>query len=161
MIRITCGTCGTTKGYKTSADGAITLAPEEEARLVARGVAAYETTPIISAAVSAVATAPVPPEEDGKGNDTPDKDGGRNVALLGVELPDEVDIVDGRFTEESLAAMTNSALAKLAHDLGLDAKRCRAKADYVALLSSIELDVDGQDDQDDDQPPDLSAEVPV
>lgn len=49
MIRIKCGTCGTSKGYKTQADGAFSLPISEEARLVSRGVADYVTTPIIGA----------------------------------------------------------------------------------------------------------------
>ncbi|MCI8857413.1 MAG: hypothetical protein HFH26_12840 [Clostridiaceae bacterium] len=49
MIRIKCGTCGTSQGYKTAADGKLTLPRTEEARLVARGVAEYVTRPILNA----------------------------------------------------------------------------------------------------------------
>ena len=47
MIRIICGTCGTSKGYMTEADGELTLPAAEEKRLVARGVAKYVTKPVI------------------------------------------------------------------------------------------------------------------
>ena len=47
MIYITCGTCGTSQGYKNKNDGAITLPAAEERRLVARGVAEYVTRPVI------------------------------------------------------------------------------------------------------------------
>lgn len=47
MIKIKCGTCGTSQGYKTAADGYISLPVAEEARLVARNVAEYMTEPII------------------------------------------------------------------------------------------------------------------
>ena len=47
MIRIICGTCGTSKGYKTEADGNLALPAAEEKRLVARGVAEYVTKPVI------------------------------------------------------------------------------------------------------------------
>ena len=47
MIYITCGTCGTSQGYKNKNDGAITLPAAEERRLVARGVAEHVTKPVI------------------------------------------------------------------------------------------------------------------
>lgn len=53
MIRIICGTCGTSKGYKTAADGELTLSAAEEKRLVARGVAEYVTRPVIGPASDA------------------------------------------------------------------------------------------------------------
>ena len=46
MIQITCGTCGTSQGYKTKNDGALTLPAAEERRLVARGVAEYVSAPV-------------------------------------------------------------------------------------------------------------------
>ena len=60
MIRITCGTCGTSRGYKTQADGALTLPAAEEQRLVRRGVAEYATRPIIGNGADS-------PVEDGDG----------------------------------------------------------------------------------------------
>lgn len=41
MIKIICGTCGTSKGNKTEKDGWLTLPPVEEARLVKRKVAVF------------------------------------------------------------------------------------------------------------------------
>lgn len=57
MIRIICGTCGTSKGYKTAADGELTLPAAEEKRLVARGVAEYVTRPVIGTDDTATALA--------------------------------------------------------------------------------------------------------
>lgn len=161
MIKITCGTCGTSKGFKTSGDGEFTLSADEEKRLVSRGVAEYVTRPIIGAD-SGVATPTVPHSEGGGGNNTPDQAGGQKMALDGLEIPDVLDIVDGHFTVESLGALTNKALAQLSTDLGLeDAKACKNKADYVALLSSVELEMPDQDEGDDDEPPTPGAELPV
>lgn len=160
MIKITCGTCGTSKGFKTSADEGFTLPAEEEKRLVSRGVAEYVTRPIIGAD-SGVATPSVPHSEGGGGNNTPDQTGGQKMALDGLEIPDVLDIVDGHFTVERLGTMTNKALADLAADLGLDAKTCKNKADYVALLSSVELDMADQDEDDGDDPPAPQTELPV
>lgn len=158
MIKIVCGTCDTSQGLKTSKDGEFTLPVNEEKRLVARKVAEYVTRPIIGPD-NGVATPHVPHSEGGGGNDTPDQDEGEKTSLDGLELPDTLDIVDGHFTEESLGAMTNKALAELAADLGLDAKACKNKADYVALLASVELDMADQDEG--DEPPTPSAELPV
>ena len=48
MIRIICGTCETVLGYKTRADGELTLPAAQEKRLVERGVAEYVTRPVIN-----------------------------------------------------------------------------------------------------------------
>lgn len=161
LIKITCGAYGhrppdRPETVKTVRAGETCDVPENEAkRLVDLGVAEYATA-------GAVATSATHPSEGGGGNNTPDQDGGDTVALDGLELPDTLDIVDGHFTEESLKAMTNSALASLADDLGLDAKACKTKADYVALLTSVELDMLDQDGGDgDDTPPTPKAELPV
>lgn len=47
MIRIICGTCETALGYKTRADGELTLPAAQEKRLVRRGVAEYVTRPVM------------------------------------------------------------------------------------------------------------------
>lgn len=130
------------------------VSDEEATRLVSLGVAELCTA-------EGVATPSVTHSEGGGCNDTPDQDEGKKTTLDGLELPDTLDIVDGHFTEESLGAMTNKALAELAADLGLDAKACKNKADYVALLASAELDMSDQDEGDDDEPPTPGAELPV
>ena len=56
MIYITCGTCGTSQGYKNRNDGALTLPAAEERRLVARGVAEYVTRPLIGTGTAPDAT---------------------------------------------------------------------------------------------------------
>ena len=73
MIRIKCGTCGTSQGYKTAADGKLTLSREEEARLVARGVADYVTRPVLNAVPDA-GTPAGGMEEDGQGIPLPDSE---------------------------------------------------------------------------------------
>ncbi len=130
--------------------------PEEAKRLVDLGVAEYAPT-------GAVATPPMPLSDNVGGNTTPDQGKGPVAAVNGVAIPDTLDIEDGHITEESLSTMTNAALAGLADDLGLDASKCKVKADYVALLTSVELDMAEQDGDggDDDEPPTPSAELPV
>lgn len=172
MIYITCGTCGTSKGYKNENDGAITLPAAEERRLVARGVAEYVTRPVIGPDTG-VAT---PAEgEDGSGaSDTPPENepastgqktgesggAGEEPAELQegeAEAPDTLDIVDGHFTTESLMELSRAEMEKLAADLGVDVKKCRNKSDIAALLVTVEVHADG----DGEAPPELGAEAPV
>lgn len=174
MIYITCGTCGTSKGYKTQADGAISLPAPEEARLVARGVASYATKPVIGPD-SGVATR-VEGENGGDQGDTPperapastgpetggSEDGGEDedTATLQegeVEASDTLDIVDGHFTRESLLRMQRPDMEKLAADFGIDARKCRNKGEIADLLVAVEV----QPGDDGEAPPELGAEAPL
>lgn len=165
MIRIICGTCGTSKGYKTAADGELTLPAAEEKRLVARGVAEYVTRPVMSPASDADS-----PVDGGDGGGTginpPDEDppveglenGGNAPPAL--DLPgsaETVDIIDGHFDRESLLQLTRPQMEKLAGDLGVDVSRCKNKGDIAALLVTVEVHVDGGGEI----PPELGAEAPV
>lgn len=167
MINIICGTCGTSKGYKTASDGDFFLPAAEEARLVARGVAAYVTKPIIGPA-EAVATPPAATGDNAGGIVTPGQGNGPVTIKNGVVVPDTLGIVDGHFVAEDLEQMTNASLSKLAADLGLDTKACKVKADFVALLAAAELDMtepatdDEEDTVDDGEiPPIVAPEGPV
>ncbi len=142
MIHITCGTCGTSQGYKTRADGPLSFPAPEEARLVSRGVASYVTKPVIGPDASAAT--PVPAYED-----TAKLQEGE------AEASDDLEIVDGHFTTESLMRLTRADMEKLAESLGVDISKCRNKGEIAEVLSAVELQ-DG-----DDTPPDLSAEGPV
>lgn len=172
MIQITCGTCGTSQGYKTKNDGALTLPAAEERRLVARGVAEYVTKPIIGPDTG-VATpregedgggAGVTPPENGPastGQETGKSGGaGEDVAELQdgeAEAPDTLDIVDGHFTVESLMELSRADMEKLAADMGVDVKKCRNKSDIAALLCAVEVQPGGSGEA----PPELGAEEPV
>lgn len=153
MIYITCGTCGTSQGYKSKNDGAITLPANEERRLVNRGVAEYVTRPIINRDDDA--------ESVSVGSNTPGTKDGAQTLKVGVAVPETLDIVDGHFTEESLRQMTNANLAKIGADLGLDVKKCKNKDDFVELLSEIELDIAETEDDDDENPPNLDDDTVV
>lgn len=145
---------------KTVRSGQSCDVPQDEAnRLVGLNVAKY-------AATETVATPPVPPGDNAGGNDTPDQDNGPVTLKNGVVVPDTLGIVDGHFVAEDLAQMTNPNLSKLATDLGLDIKACKVKADFVALLAAVELEIATPDDEDDtvddgETPPDVQPEGPV
>ena len=172
MIYITCGTCGTSQGYKNKNDGAITLPATEERRLVARGVAEYATKPVIGPDTGVATPAEdedgssageTPPEGDpaSTGQETGESGGaGEETAELQegeAEAPDTLDIVDGHFTIESLMELSRADMEKLAADLGVNVSKCRNKSEIAALLAAVEVHADG----DREALPELDAEGPV
>ena len=173
MIQIKCGTCGTSKGYKTQADGAFTLPAAEERRLVARGVADYVTKPIIGPDTG-VATLVKGGDDGNQGDTLTERDpasegletgesGGEGEAPAELqegegEAPDTLDIVDGHFTTESLMELSRADMEKLAADMGVDVKKCRNKSEIAALLAAVEVHTDGDGGE---APPELGAEAPV
>ena len=163
MIRVKCGTCGTTQGYKTEADGSFTLPAAEERRLVARGVAEYVTRPIIGP------DSPVGGEDDnGTGINPASEDqpverleNGEREAPA-VVLPgsaETVDIIDGHFDRESLLQLTRTQMEKLAGDMGVDVSRCRNKSDIADLLGEVDAEIPAETGG--EAPPELGAEAPV
>lgn len=150
MIQIKCGTCGTSQGYKTSKDGALSLPISEEARLVSRGVAAYVTKPVIGPD-PAVAT-PAEGEESGG---------------AGVYRPDGAEGAEGEETAyldpEQLKELTNAKLRELAEDMGIDTSKLKTKPQLIAAIANVPLEdaipEDGEDGG--DEPPELGTEDPV
>lgn len=167
MIRIICGTCGTSKGYKTAADGELTLPAAEEKRLVARGVAKYVTRPVMSPASDA--DSPVDGGDGGgAGINPPDEappverleNGGSEDPAGGLsDSAETLDIVGGHFTRESLMLMRRPDMEKLAGDLGVDVSRCKNKGDIADLLVEVEVEAPAEDGG--EAPPELGAEAPV
>ncbi len=162
MIRIICGTCGTSKGYKTAADGELALPAAEEKRLVARGVAEYVTRPVMSPASDA--DSPVDGGDGGGAGINPPVEGLENGGSEDPAggLPDSaetLDIVNGHFTRESLMLMRRPDMEKLAGDLGVDVSRCKNKGDIADLLVEVEVEAPAEDGG--EAPPELGAEAPV
>lgn len=167
MIRIICGTCGTSQGYKTAADGELTLPAAEEKRLISRGVAEYVTRPITGPTSDADS-----PVEDGDGGgagiDTTDEDppveglenGGSDIPPQGLPGSAEtVGIIDGHFDRESLLQLTRPQMEKLAEDLDVDVSKCKNKGDIADLL--VEVEIEAAAEADGEAPPELGAEAPV
>lgn len=168
MIQIKSGTCGTSQGFKTKADGALSLPISEEARLVSRGVAAYVTRPIIGPD-SGVATPHSGVSNRGAGVNTPDgrqraegEDSGEeetaDVCTGTADIIDTLDIIDGHFTKESLMEMERKDMEALAADLGVDVKKCRNKGEIADLLAAVEVQVEEDGCE---AAPDLSTEDPM
>lgn len=151
MIRIKCGTCGTSQGYKTAADGKLTLPREEEARLVSRGVADYVTKPILS-------TAPAP---GGAAEDTP-KDG------AGVTLPEAENAAESMTEGGDIPAysidMRVDYLRSLMKQHDIPCKVGMSKAEMVAALDAVfnpAVENDEEIIEDGGLLPDLGAEEPI
>lgn len=152
MIRIKCGTCGTSQGYKTVADGRLTLPCEEEARLVFRGVADYVTKPILNTAPDAGAPAG---EEDESGADVTLPDNG-NSAAGAIEN-------NGNIPAYSID-MRADYLRSLLKQHDIPCKVGMSKAEMVAALDEVFNPVIEGDEtaaEDSEIPPELGAEEPV
>ena len=167
MIRIKCGTCGTSQGYKTRADGDFVLPAAEERRLISRGVAEYVMRPIIGPANGA--GSPVNGMGDSEAGSDPSSE---TLPVEGLEnsgsdlsagyRPSSVDmlvIVDRHFTRESLMLMRRPDMEKMAEDMGIDVSRCKNKGDIADLLAEIEIGAPAEDDG--EVPPELGVEDPV
>ena len=74
-----------------------------------------------------------PHASESKGTQGVDKCEGENAAD-GAVIPDTLDIVDGRFTEDSLMAMTRADMEHMAEDLGVDVSKCKNKSEIAKLL---------------------------
>lgn len=144
----------------TRKDGAIELPDEEAERLVKLRVAEYCPDAEPETPVSGVATgqsgANAPDGGDNPPNGKPSAEGQENGEQPEGDNDEEstLDIVNGHFTAESLSTLTNAALKKLGGDLGADVSKCKTKADFVAVLVTVEVEDDGP-------PPALGAEAPV
>lgn len=161
MIRIICGTCETALGYKTRADGELTLPAAQEKRLVERGVAEYVTRPIIGPVRDADSPVDVvdgggasidPSDEDKPAEDM--ESGGR--ATTGY-----LDVVDGHFTVESLMLLSKTELEKLAADMGVSTKKGQNKGQIATLLAEVEVETEAPAEISGEAPPELGAEAPV
>lgn len=130
----------------------VTVSDEEAARLVALCVAAYTGEVTAQAPIPPVAT--LRSGEDGGGAGETLPEGGSGAE--GEDGGETLDIVDGHFTSESLTAMTIANLAQLATNLGADVSKCKKKADYMDVLTAIELQTD-----DEEEPPVTGASGPV
>ncbi len=155
MIRIKCGTCGTSQGYKTQADGAFSLPVSEEARLVSRGVAAYMTEPIIGADLGIVT--PAGAVEGGEaGENSPEEE----EHAEGLEAPEGDEAVC--LNEAQLMAMELKDLKVLAAELGVNTRGLRSRGDYAKAIAAVKVEPGEElEEADGEDPPELSPEEPV
>ncbi len=157
MIQIKSGTCGTSQGYKTRADGELSLPISEEARLVARGAAEYVMRPIKGNLTGVATTAGGGSDNTPSGNEGEDGCPAEGAEESFTDLIDTLDIVDGHFTKESLMKMGRKEMEDLAEGLEVDVSKCRNKGEIADLLAAVELQVE----EDGGIPPDLTTEEPM
>jgi len=140
----------------SASTGAFSADEATEERLVSLGVAVR---------VGAPDHAQTLPRNDSAAGEEPENAGEVSTppAAENASQGDE-EAAGGHLDPDQLRTMTNAALKKLAEDMGLDASKCRNKEQYVALLTSVEIDIEDTEDPeaaDDDEPPDLNAEAPI
>lgn len=172
MIKMICGATRVGNEIKRAGDDPFSLSPDEEKRLVKRGVAVY----VDETSVSYVATPPggdfVPPPScdttDGGGGPAgaegaPGEDDGNTMLMAFGD--NGLKVVSGHLVPEDLMQMTKGNMVKLAADMGVDIKDCKNKADIAAALAEVEIQVEESDtkgDEDDGEaPPDLAPGGPV
>lgn len=156
MIKIKSGVYGYrdddgTVKPKTSKDAAFSLPPEEEQRLVRRGVAVYVTgvaDPCEEPGEGGVATDAEGPGEDGQGDNTFESERGAESVENARTVPDYS--VDMKVDE----------LREIMEQFGLSFKVGMTKADIVAALDEIFVDI-AEGDVDGEAPPALTPEEPV
>ena len=139
MIQIKSGTCGTSQGYKTKADGKLTLPAAEEKRLVSRGVADYVTRPIIGD-TAAPATPPAAPAASPYPDRLP-QDTAADQKPAEVETRGE----DGPSNSPSVSAlerMPKADLEQMAADMGIDISGAKNNRERAELIAAAEVDSD-------------------
>ena len=96
---------------------------------------------------------------------------GQHVAKYVPEPQEAVPVVPsgdpepktGHLDPEQLETMTIEQLKNLAGDIGLDVTGCKEKADFVAAIAAVEVELGDEvdpDDEDGDELPDLNAADP-
>lgn len=154
-----CGICYTDEhgvarhALKTPESGPFDCDEAKAAQLVGMGMAEYVGT------VEAVEEDPAPqnegqqvePDAQQEASGEQDEDPG--------EPAQEPEKATGHLDEAQLNDMTIKQLKALAADMGVDVSDCDRKADYVAALAAVEVEIDDVDDPDNELP-DLTAADP-
>lgn len=138
MIYITCGTCGTSKGYKTAADGSFTLPASEERRLVLRGVAAYVTKPIMETTHSDKTQSNSPDPEQMPRDTTGEKTPSDAPPAPAGEPSDSMSV-------STLERMTKADLERMARDMGVDISSAKNNRERAELIAAAEAEEGGED----------------
>lgn len=136
MIKITCGVYGGKDGLKRPGDKPFSLSPAEEARLVARKVAAYVNEPASDAHDT---------EDDFSIED--------DAAPIGFdEMPPEDFSEDGEDEAEiveeiiDLETLTIKELREMGEAYGLTFKANTKKADMIAAITAAQSPLDDDED---------------
>ena len=80
------------------------------------------------------------------------------------EPSQETEKATGHLDAAQLETMTNAQLKQLAEDMGVDVTGCKKKADYIAAIVAVEVELGDEVDPDEDDPdnelPELGAADP-
>lgn len=134
---------------KTPESAPFEVDDEQAARLVGLDVAEYVNEPSQEPAEGGDAEGGQMEPEGNEGGEE-----GAQEAKEPKEPEEPEEKLVGHMDPAELELMTVENLKKLAADMGLDASKCRKKADYVALISAVEVEIE------DDELPELNAADP-
>lgn len=123
------------------------MLPEDEAdRIVALGIAKIVSKEVATGGNGEENnSASVNPNNDENGSKVENEGENKNV---------------GHLDAEQLKEMTNKELKSLAEDMGIDTSKMKVKNDYIQAILDVEVSVPNNDENG-ENPPDLSAEAPV
>lgn len=141
MIRMIYGATRIGNRVITSADGPFSTDPKSEEYLVSRGVAAY-CDAAASSSPAARDERPEPSVNTGQLENTAECE---KTAFLDPEQFED---------------MNFAQLKKLAKDMGLDITGARSKAALIEMICAEPV-TPGDEEPDDETPPDLTAEEPI
>lgn len=121
MIKMISGVCGSPNGLMHPGSGAFSLAPEEEARLVRRGVAVY---------VQEIVEEPDAPADESE--DLADA-----IGPIGFDdLPEEVEVDE--VEEVDLASLSAKELREVGREYGLTFKGNASKAEMIREIEDAQ-----------------------
>lgn len=147
-IKVTRGGCGiqytdahgnARHALKTPESGAFECDDAQAARLVKLGVAAYVNE------FGCQQVADPAPQTDAQQEEQAD-------------VSQETEKATGHLDAAQLETMTNEQLKNLAADMGVDVTGCKKKADYIAAIVAVEVELGDEDDG--DELPELNAADP-
>ena len=153
-IKVICGGCGIVytdehgnarHALKTPENGPFECDDVQAGRLVAAGVAAYVDE--LEGSIHDWKEVAAPAHQTDGQQQEPEK-------------------LTGHLDAAQLETMTNEQLKALAADMGVNVTGCKKKADYIAAIVSVEVDVetyatvDDPNEDDGDELPELSAADP-
>lgn len=131
MIQMICGVYGGVDGMKRPADGAFSLSPEEEARLVRRGVARYTNEIVVEPADT----------NNGSGEDADELADYIDPIGFNESPPDELETVD----EVDLTTLSAKELRDLGTEYGLTFKGNASRVYMIEQIMAAQEEMDAEE----------------
>lgn len=118
-----------------------------------------EAKRLVSLGVAEIITEGVATGGNGEETNPPSVNSANDENGSNGENEGENEIV-GHLDAEQLREMTNKELKALAEDMGIDTSKMKVKDDYIQAIVAVEVSAPA-DDENGENPPDISPEAPV